>query len=187
MSVEAIESADYGTQGSNYAAEEVYPHEIVTDTPGTGVELLDGDESSWDGIARAFNSAQWIHEHDEDTSNLSYDGSSGTLPENDRVPYGGYEDGAVIRPLTISDSGNGESAPDISEGDVVGVADTTVGDGETDWAGRVVQEGYSNGATTFNRSNDNFVVIGEAPPQGVGQLSVTSFDEQIRVRVDKSL
>lgn len=182
--IEAVESMD-GYAGSNVAAEDVAPHEIVTDTVGTGVELADGDEASWDGIAMAFNHAEWIHDHDEDTDPLVYQAS-----ENDRVPYGGYEDVAVIRPLTIDD--DTVAAPSIQEGDVVGVPDTTSTDAPAS-PGRVVEDGYTadadgdGAATTFSVANGNLLPVGRALPQGLGQLNVTDYDAQIRVQVDKSL
>lgn len=185
MTVEAIEKADNGTRNSNVATEAVGPHEIVEDA--NGVVRADGS-GGWDGVALSFESAPWIHEHDEATGGLVYQSS-----QNDRVPYGGDEDGAVIRPLTIEETTNGvTSTPDIGEDSVVGVPDTTTNDGP-DSPGRVVEEGYSNDenddstTTTFDRSNDNFVAIGRALPQGGGQLDVSGYGEQIRVRVDKSL
>lgn len=177
MATDAVEQADRAPE-SNVVAEDIAPHELVIDNVGTGLELVDGDESDWDGIAMQPKSGEWIHEHDEDTSALEYDAS-----DNDRASYGGREDGAIIRPLTILDSTNGESAPSISEGDVVGVPDSTVGDGETEWAGRIVQEGYSNGTTTFNRTNTNFVPIGKAMAQGPLDGTIDSFDDEVRVQV----
>lgn len=186
MAIHVVEQMD-GTTGSNYAAENVEPHEVVTDNVGTGVELVDGDEAFEDvRVALGPKHAPWIHENDEDTSALEYDGSSGTITENDRVVYAYPEDSMVVYLKTLADSGNGESAPSIDEGDIVGVPDTTVADGESAWAGRVAQEGYTN-TTTFNRSNSNFVAIGEAAPMGEGQLAADSFDDIVRVRVSAGL
>lgn len=189
MAIDVVEQMD-GSTGSNYATENVEPHEIVTDTIGTGVELADGDEAYEDfKIALGPKHAPWIHEDDSDTSNLEYDGSDATLENNDRVPYAPLRDGMVVYCLTVTETNSGvTSSPSIDEHDIVGVPDTTNADAPSD-PGRIVQEGYSNdenddaSSTTFNRSNNNFIAIGRALPSGLGQLAADSFGDVVRVEI----
>lgn len=124
------------------------------------------------GVADFHHTGDAISEDDEDTSYGTF-----LAAENDRASAGGREDGAVIKVRTIVDNST-DPAPDISNGDVVGVADVGSGDG------RIVQEGYSdNGGTTYGRSSTgDFVPIGKADRD-----SSTSFDDPVRVEVRTDL
>lgn len=91
-----------------------------------------------------------------------YDYRSGidqfTYDTGDRVKFGGAEDGARLKVRTIGDNGT-DPAANVTEWDVVGIAD------KSSLAGRLVQEGYTDGASTpvtYNRSNGNLLPIGIA-------------------------
>lgn len=182
MTTSAVEQADRSTE-SNVVSEDIAPKELVIDNVGVGLELVDGDEGYWDGVALHPDSGAWAHDHDEDTDPLVYQAS-----ENDRASYNGYEDGAIVRALTTAD--DTAPAPSISEGDVVGVVDTTNADAP-DARGRLVEEGYSadvdgdGAATTFSRANGNFLAVGRAG--NLNGETVTAYDVECRVEVDKSL
>lgn len=178
-----------GSLQSNVVNEDIAPFEVIDDVDGTGLTLLDGDESDPRlGIVLGPESAEWIHEHDRDTDAEEYKSA-----DNDRAPYVPHTDGAVVRCLTIPETTDGQtSSPSIGEGNIVGVPDTTVTDGATGMSGRIVEEGYSNDenndstSTTFNRSNGNFIPIGRAAKQSHNN-DVTGFEEQVRVRLEKDL
>jgi len=67
---------------------------------------------------------------------------------------------------------------------LVGVVDDGSADAPAEMVGRIVEEGYSNGSTTFDRDTGNFIAIGEAyrPGQQNGD-SVTEFDTTVRVEL----
>lgn len=172
-----IESADRPYQ-SGVANSDVQAGQLVYD--GTnGVEpFAYADAPDLDGVA--VYEPEYLAAEDEDAiSNEVYSASDG-----DRVPYGGNADGDVIKVRTIGSTG-GPSAPSISHGDVLGVVDSGDANAPADADGRVVAEGYSNGGTTFNRSNNNFVAVGRAirPNKQNDQGAVTAFDEPVRLDV----
>jgi len=67
----------------------------------------------------------------------------------------------------------------------VGVADETAVQGTADeFEGRIVEEGYDDGTTTFNRGNTNFLAVGRAyrPGKQNGD-AVNAYDEPVRIVV----
>jgi hypothetical protein len=107
--------------------------------------------------------------------------------ENDRVPSLPLVDGDLVKVRTAEDAGGNESSPSISDGDVVGVIDTSAGTltSSSEYQGRIVEEGYTDGEstpTTYNRSNSNFVALGTAERD-----ESSSFDDPVRIRVKRDL
>jgi hypothetical protein len=177
-----LESADRPNE-SGIANEDVTPGELVYNSGGTVTRAAysDGDH---DGVALyepEFNAA-----FDEDDAPIQdYSGS-----DDDRVTHNGAEDRARVFVRTIEETKSGvTSAPSISHGDVVGIVDSSDADAG-DFDGRIVEEGYSNdenddsASTTFNRSNNNFLAVGEAYRPGYqNNDTVTDFDRPVRVLV----
>lgn len=173
-----IESADRPTR-SGVADSTVTAGELVNDE-GAGVDPMEFADGDFAGVAEY--SEEFLSADDEDAiADESYD-------VDDRVSYGGNEDGAVIKVRTPEDNGT-DPAANISHGDIVGVLDETSGtlSSQDDFEGRVVQEGYQDGdatPTTYNRSNSNFLAIGRAyrPGKQNGD-AVNDFDTPVRVIV----
>jgi len=161
------------SQRSGVASEAVKAGELVFDDAGSvrRVEFADGD---YDGLA--VYDPEFMAAEDEDAI------ADDEVEVGDLVRYAPKESAARLLIRTPED--NGESAPSIGHEDVVGFVDGSLGDAPSDAAGRIVQEGYSNGATTFNRSNGNFIAVGEAyrPAKQSGE-SVTEFDTPVRVEL----
>jgi len=161
-----VEQSDRAYQ-SGVAAEQVYAGELISDSAGSVAPLAfaDGD---YDGLA--LYNPEFMAAEDEDDVRDEY------AEAGDLVQYAPDEDSAVVHIRTPEDNG---TAPSISHGDVVGIADL----GSTE--GRVVEEGYDDGATVYDRSNNNFLAIGEAvrPAKQSGD-SVTDFDVPVRVELN---
>lgn len=183
-----IESADRPLK-SRVAAEDIHIGELVIENGSDNVRRVDAqNDSRFDGVADNPRSGDHIALDDDDTSNIGVYLSS----ENDRVVYGGSADGDIIKARTAEDPGGNESAPDISDGDVVGVVDTSAGSLSStgEYKGRVVEEGYVDGdGTTYNRSNSNFLAIGVAykPSPDPTSDTVNAYDEPVRIEVRKDL
>jgi hypothetical protein len=139
------------------------------------------DDSRLSHLAARPRRGDFIAFDEDDTlSSFTYDAA-----DNDRVPGQPLVDGDLIKTKTAKDAGGNESAPSISDGDVVGVVDTSAGTltSESEYEGRIVQEGYTDGEstpTTYNRSNDNFIALGKAVKD-----SADSYDAVVRVRVNR--
>lgn len=184
---------DNETTLSGLATEDIPPGDLVTVT-ASGAELADAnDHDRIDGIALNLEAGDHIARHpldyEADVDDFVYQpagnkDSHDLLPnEDDRVPVGGRFDGAAVYPRTVADTSGSLTAPSINYGDVVGVVDTSVGDAPND-PGAVVEEGYTNGATTFNRSNGNFLPLGRARGiEGGSSYPVTSFDTVLAMQV----
>lgn len=168
---------------SAVAQEDIDAGELVTFRSDGAYRTDQSADGHFDGVADFVERGDAIVFDEDDTGGFVYQAS-----ESDRVPVGGYDDGAYIKVRTIEDNGT-DDAPSISHGDVVGVVDATaVSDTGAEFQGRIVEEGYQDAApTTFNRSSNNFLAIGRAYiPQEEGS-AVTAFDTPVRVIVDKSL
>lgn len=167
-----VEQSDRAYQ-SGVAAEKVYAGELIHDDGGSVSKFAfaDGDYS---GLA--LYDPEFMAAEDEDAI------ADESVEAGDLVRYAPDEDAAVVNIRTPEDGG--QSAPAVGHTDVVGVVDDGSGDAPAELVGRVVEEGYSNGSTTFNRSNSNFIAIGEAyrPGQQNGD-AVTDFDTPVRVEL----
>jgi len=158
---------------SGIADTDIYAGTIVSNE-GSGVGLADAQNGieAIDGLA--LYSETFMTAEDEDAV------AEEKYASDERVKYAPLEDTLRGYGRTLTDDGG--SAPSIGHEDVVGLVDTSVGDAPTGSKGRLVEEGYENGATTFNRSNSNFVALGEAyRPARSGGGTVDGYDEVVRV------
>jgi hypothetical protein len=181
-----IESSDRPLQSYNAGEQIKVGTLVVAEGDGT-VSLADADtHSRFDGVAASPRRAEYIADEIDDPTDFTYkvdtsDERYGGLTTDGPhlVPYGGGGDDDLIKVRTITDTGT-STAPNVTDQDVVGFVDTSVGDAPDD-AGRIVEEDYSNGAKTFNESNNNFVAIGRAykPKEGEGD----DYDDIVRVEV----
>lgn len=166
-----VEQADRSPQ-SGLANEAIYAGELVNDGPADGVDLLSFADTGQVGLAR-YDAEAMAAEWDEEVVDEVYDAGQ-------RVQYQPQEDSAIVKVRTIGD----ETATAVSIGhqNVVGVVDETVGDAPANADGRLVEEGYTNGATTFDRATGNFKAVGVAyrPGQRAGE-KLTEYDDPVRV------
>lgn len=176
-----VESADR-PYVSRLAAEDIHVGTLINENGSDKFERTDGaDESRIDYLATKPRRADFIADDEDATlSDFTYKSA-----DNDRVPALPLVDGDLVKVRTAKDTGGNESAPSINDGDVVGLIDTSSGtlSSTTEYEGRVVQEGYTDGEstpTTYNRSNNNFVALGVAERD-----EATSFDVPVRVRVQR--
>lgn len=170
-----VEQADRSPQ-SGLVTEEVYAGELVHDD-GTGVSRLTFAAADGEfGLAR-YDATAFAREYDDEVRPQKYDP---TDDQRDRAQYQPVEDSMVARPRTIDD--DAAAAPAIGHRDVIGYVDETVGDAPANAEGRVVEEGYTNGATTFDRSTGNFKAIGVAyrPGRRNGE-AIDEYDYPVRV------
>jgi len=167
-----VEQSDRAYQ-SGVAAEKVYAGELVHDDAGSisAFAFADGDYS---GLA--LYDPEFMAAEDEDAI------ADESVEAGDLVRYAPDEDAAVVHIRTPEDGG--QAAPAIGHKNVVGVVDDGSADAPAEMVGRIVEEGYSNGSTTFDRATGNFIAIGEAyrPGQQNGD-SVTEFDTTVRVEL----
>jgi len=166
---------------SGIVAEDIDVGELVGYNGSGKFIAFDANDHSaedFEGVADFQHTSEAISEDDEDTSYGTFLAS-----EDDRASAGGSADGDSIKVKTVQDNST-DPAPDISDGDVVGVVDSSAVSGSGgEFEGRLVEEGYADNApTTFNRSNDNFIPIGTADRD-----SSSSFDDTVRVEVRKEL
>lgn len=180
-----VEQADRSPQ-SAVANETIYAGELVHDD-GDGANALtftatDEDAGGHIGLAR-YDAEAMAAEWEEDVVEESY-----SLDQ--RVQYQPMEDSAVVRIRTPEDNGT-DPAPTIGHRDVVGVIDAAGGTiaSAGEFQGRVVQEGYTDGAgtpTTYDRATGNFKAVGVAYRPDQMHTSVAgdqsdSFDYPVRV------
>lgn len=175
-----VESQDRAYR-SYIVAEDMVAGELGAHDGSNGAVAFDEQshaEEDFLGVAEAHRAGDQTAEDLDDTGAILFDAS-----EDDRASFGGDADRDVIKVRTIEDNGT-DPAPDISDGDVVGVVDSSaVSDTGAEFTGRVVQEGYADAApTTFNRSSNNFFAIGVAYRD-----DADGFDEVVRVEVRKDL
>lgn len=161
------------SQRSGVASEAVKAGELVFDDAGSvrRVQFADGD---YDGLA--VYDPEFMAAEDEDAI------ADDEVESGDLVRYAPKESAARLLIRTHPD--DAASAPSVGHEDVVGFVDESAGDAPSNAEGRIVEEGYSNGTTTFNRSNNNFIAIGEAyrPAKQSGD-SVTEYDTPLRVEL----
>jgi hypothetical protein len=152
-----VEQADRSPQ-SGVANESIYAGELVHDD-GDGVNVLtyaatDEDVSGHVGLAR-YDAEAMAAEWEEDIVVEEY-------ATDQRVQYQPFESDAHVRIRTPEDNST-DPAPAIGHKDVVGVVDASAVQGSAgEFQGRVVQEGYDDGTTVFNRGNNNFKAVGVA-------------------------
>lgn len=166
-----VEQSDRAYQ-SGRASEQIFAGELVH-SDGGAVSRASYSDGEYSGLA--LYDPEFMAADDED------DVTDESVESGDIVRYAPDEDAAVVYVRTVKDEGN--DAPAIGHGTVVGIPDS--GDPNADDVdGRIVEEGYSNGGTTFQRSNDNFLAIGEAyrPAKQNGD-DVTEFDAPVRVEL----
>jgi len=155
---------------SALASAEVHAGEIATDSGG----LADATTAASDILGLALYSEEYMVGEDED------DVVDEVYAVDERIKAAPLED--TLRGYGRTPEDEGGTAPSIDHNTVVGLIDTSVGDAPGGAAGRLVEEGYTNGATTFNRTNDNFVALGEAyRPGNEMNDTVTEFDTVVRV------
>lgn len=156
-----VEQADRSPH-SGVANETVYAGELVHDD-GDGVNVLtyaasDEDAGGHVGLAR-YDAEAMAAVDDEEVVDHSY--SSGQ-----RVQFQPFEDSAIVRIRTPEDNGT-DPSPTIGHKDVVGILDAAGGTiaSAAEFQGRVVEEGYTDGAgtpTTYDRATGNFKAVGVA-------------------------
>lgn len=163
------------SQRSGVASEAVKAGELVFDDAGSvrRVEFADGD---YDGLA--VYDPEFMAAEDEDAI------ADESVEVGDLVRYAPKESAARLLIRTPEDNGT-DPAPSVGHEDVVGFVDASALQGSAgEYQGRIVEEGYDDGTTTFNRSNNNFIAIGEAyrPAKQSGE-SVTEYDTPLRVEL----
>lgn len=165
-----VESADRPYQ-SGIAQEDIPVGTIVERTAAGQVNLTDDSDTAADGLATAPRRGDYIADEPDETTDFEYKSA-----DDDRVPYADLDEaGAVFKARTITDNST-DPAPDISDGDVVGVAQKD----DDAFRGRLVEEGYTDdGATTYDSGSDNFTAVGT-----VYRDSSDGFDEAVRFVVD---
>ena len=168
-----VEQADRSPQ-SGVANEDVYAGELVHDD-GDGVDayvFADGLENV--GLAR-YDAEAMAAEWEEDIVEEKYE-------SGERVQYQPLEDSAILRVRTPEDNGT-DPAVSIGHRDVVGVVDASAVQGTAaEFQSRIVEEGYSDGTTTFDRASGNFKALGVAyrPAQRAGEAE-DRYDHPVRV------
>lgn len=181
-----VESADRPYH-SRIAAEDIHVGTLVNENGSDQFELTDGaDESTFEYLATAPRRGDYVAKEPDETTTFEYLSS-----ENDRVPALPLADRDVVKIRTATDTGGNESAPTITDGDVVGLIDTSAGtlSSTADYAGRIVEEGYTDGestAVTYNRSNNNFIPVGVAYRSETADFS-DGWDVPIRVEIRRDL
>lgn len=180
-----IDSADRSLLSDKVTENGVLPGELVYFQEGGGVRRATGADARVDAIVEDF-ADDHIASHEEDyresIEDFTYDVSDG-----DSLAAGGGEDSARLRVRTPVDGGDGDPAPSIQQWSVVGIPD------RAGMEGRVVQEGYTDGASTpvtYNRSNGNFNTLGIAAgsdPKTHINGSMSEFDGLIHVIARKDL
>jgi hypothetical protein len=172
-----VEQADRSPQ-SGVVDEIITAGELISDA-GTGVSKLvfaDGGENA--GLAR-YDGTAFARDYADDARQPQYEPDD---PQRERAQYQPFEDSAVVKIRTPEDNGT-DPAPAIGHKTTVGIVDASALQGSADeYEGRIVEEGYDDGTTTFNRSNSNFKAVGVAyRPAKQAADSVTTYDTPTRV------
>lgn len=167
---------------SRVVSSDIYVGEIGAHDGSDKAEPFDfnnHDETDLLGVADNHRSGNRVVKDIDDTGGFTFQAS-----EDDRASFIGDEDRAVIKVRTAEDTGGNEPTPDVESDDVVGIVDTSAGalSSTSEYQGRIVEEGYSDDGTTFNRSNNNFFAIGV-----VRRDSANAWDAVVRVQVRKDL
>lgn len=172
-----VEQADRSPQ-SGLANEEIYAGELVNDA-GSGVDLLAFGDSGENAALARYDGQSFARNFDDEVREPKYDPND---DQRNRVQYQRFESGALFRVRTIDD--DSATAPSISHRSVVGIVDEGTGDAPSAPEGRVVEEGYTNGTTTYERGNSNFKAIGVAyrPARQTGGV-MDEYDYPVRVEM----
>lgn len=176
-----VEQADRGYL-SAIANEAITAGTLVHDD-GAGLDqLLFADEDEDFGLAVYDAETLAAEDHDINTTVADFAYDTG-----DRAKYQPAEEAAIVKIRTITDNAD-DPAPSIGHRDIVGIVDETDGtleSGAANYAGRIVEEGYTSNDTTpvtFNRTNNNFKAVGRAHrPAKQNGNTVTAYDEPVRV------
>jgi hypothetical protein len=177
-----VESADRPKR-SRLAAEDITVGSLVAENGSDQFQLADAQNDNRISYVADKNRRGDQIAFDEDDT-LSFP-QTYSAADNNRVIAQQLADGDVIKTRTALDGGGNESAPSISDGDVVGVIDSSAGtlSDASAYHGRIVEEGYSDGdAVTYDRATGNFVPLGVADKD-----SASSYDEVVRVMVQRDL
>lgn len=172
-----IESSDRSLK-SAVAGEDIKAGTLVEKQGDGTVTLVDNNSSTFDGVVEYVHREEAIADDDDDAFSQTYlavepDGLGGAA----LVPFGGDADGDVIKVRTLLDPEDGDDdAVSITDGTRVGV----VQNADTDYHGRVVQEGYSDGTTTYDEATGNMIIVGKCLRD-----SADGYDQIIRVQVRK--
>jgi hypothetical protein len=155
-----VEQADRAPH-SGVANEDIYPGELIHDD-GDGVNVLTYAATDEDdghiGLAR-YDGQAFARDYEDEVREDKYVSGSA---QRERVQYQPFEGSAVVKIRTPNDNGT-DPAPSISHQAVVGVVDASALQGSAgEYQGRIVEEGYDDGTTTFNRGNNNFKAVGVA-------------------------
>jgi hypothetical protein len=174
-----VEQADRSPQ-SGIVNEIVKPGELVFDG-GSGVDVLQFADDGANAALARFDAQAFAREYDDDVVTPQYDPND---EQRNRAQYQPFEDSAIVKVRTPEDNST-DPAPSIGHRDVVGYVDASAVQGTADeFQGRIVQEGYDDGTTVFNRSNNNFKAVGvayrPAGPLNKG-TAVSEFDDPTRV------
>lgn len=170
MAVQFYVEQSNSSYHSGLADEEVKAGELISNE-GSGVSLADSTVPV-DGLA-LFSEEFMVGEDEDEVVDEVY-------ATGDRVKYAPLED--TLRGYGRTPEDNSQTAPSINHETVVGLIDTSVADAPDGSAGRLVEEGYTEGTTTFNRSNNNFVAVGEAyRPGKQNNDTVDTFDTVVRL------
>jgi hypothetical protein len=170
-----VEQADRSYQ-SRIAAEDIHVGTLVAEGGNDTVVNVDDTDTELDGLAGAPRSGDYVA---KELHSIGDTGSASTSfvyqsAEDDRVPFLPVANSDLVKVYTITDNST-DPEPSISDGDVVGVAQKN----DDAFRGRLVEEGYTdNGATTYNRSSDNFTAVGKAYKD-----ESATYDETVRVSV----
>lgn len=179
MAMEYAYKADRPPVGDVSTVDGLLPGELVYLQEGGGLKKAAFADGRIDGVIEDFADAHLAdHEHDFRSGLDSF-----TYDIDMMTQLGGYEDGSYMRVLTPTDNGT-DPAPNIQGWSVVGVADAG-----TAYAGRVVEEGYTDAASTpvtYNRSNGNFLPLGLAYGNQA-DVPETNYDSLVHVIRRKEL
>lgn len=179
-----IDSADRSLLSDAVTENGIRPGELIYFQEGGGCRRATGADDRIDAIVEDF-ADDHIAEHQEDyrqsMEDFTYD-----VDDGDTLAAGGGEDSARLRARTPSDNGSADP-PAIQQWSIVGIADAG-----GDYAGRLVEEGYSpdGGTTVYERASGNFNPLGMAAgsdPKTHITNGVNSFDEMFHVIVRKDL
>lgn len=172
---------------SQVAGEDILVGLLVEEQGDGTVTVVDDTSSTFDGIADSPRRAEYIADDTDEGSDFTYKATG--VPESlggaHLVPYGGNADGDRIYCRTAIDPEDGGDPISMTTGTIVGVAQSA----DTDYHGRVVQEGFTDGgATTYDIATGNFIPVGKVlrEPSTNNQPAV-GFDDVVRVEVRKDL
>ena len=176
-----VESTDRPNQ-SRIAGSDVVPGEAVVVNSNNKAEPFDASTHAlgdFAGVADNPLTGDQIAVDEDDTSPPLFEAA-----EDDRVIYNGDADGDLIKLRTALSDGTDDPAPSISDGNVVGFIYDSDGSltSPGNFVGRIVEEGYSDGTTTYGSgSAGDFIAIGTA------YRDEGATDTPVRIEVNRDL